>query len=130
MRKAMETVLVVGLALGFLAPISASAKMVKEKESGVEFPALRKWGKYNMACVGAGLREKWGFDVYAACLYIDKALGKKSLTEFLKSSKAGGAYAGGKLDKKKLFTNQAFFSWLIKFARICPSPLTSLLSGM
>lgn len=90
-----------------------AAATVKERESGVTFPKMRKWDKYNMIALGTALREKLFIDVYAGCLYVDKESGKKSFLEFLNSPQAKGAYANGKLNKRALFSNQAFYDWLI-----------------
>lgn len=86
---------------------------VKESETGVSFPETRRWGTFDMMCVGTGVREKWMVDVYAAALYIEGKSGKEALTNFLSSEKAKGAYQNGKLDVESLSKNEDFFNWLI-----------------
>jgi hypothetical protein len=110
-RKRMLTLVLVPLAL--LVAGSAFAGQIKEPETGVAFPATRSWGRYKMRAVGVTVREKFSFDVYAGCFYIDAKLGREKLLAFVKSDKARGAYAGGRLDKKKLQGNAAFYRWLI-----------------
>jgi len=58
------------------APSAALGKKIKEPSTGVSFDPHRKWGKYKMKCIGTCLREKFSFDVYAGCFYVDTALGK------------------------------------------------------
>ncbi len=95
-------------------PAMVQAGQIKEPSTGVSFNTVRKWGKYKMKCIGICLREKFSFDVYAGCFYMDKALGKKKLLEFLATPAAAGAYKDGKLDRGKLLKNKAFYTWLIK----------------
>lgn len=92
---------------------AASAKEIKEPSSGVAFPVVRKWGKYKMKCLGTALREKFSFDVYAGCFYVDIEEGKKKLEAFLATPEADGALKDGKLDKQKLLKNEKFYQWLI-----------------
>ncbi len=107
---ALATALVVQLA----APSVATAKQIKEPSTGVGFDPIRKWGKYKMRCIGTCLREKYSFDVYAGCFYVDKVLGKQKLLEFLATPAAKGAYKDGKLNKGALLKNEAFYRWLIR----------------
>jgi hypothetical protein len=100
--------------LGLLLTDDAAAAKIKEPETGVLFPTTRSWGRHKMRAVGAAVREKFGFDVSAGCFYIDAKLGKEKLLAFLGSDQGQGVYAGGKLDKKKLLGNAAFFRWLIR----------------
>jgi len=113
-RKSKLTPVLPLALLGLLLTAEAAAAKIKEPETGVLFPTARIWGRYKMRAVGVAVREKFGFDVYAGCLYIDAALGREKLKAFLGSSEGKGAYAGGALDQKKLLRNAAFFRWLIR----------------
>jgi hypothetical protein len=110
MQKAMWLSLAL---LTFCDPRAGLAEEVKEPHSGVGFPAIRSWGSYKLRCVGTALRKKFGFKVYAGCLYVDTTLGKEKLEKFLASPAAGGALAGGKLDVQKLLGNERFYAWLV-----------------
>jgi len=80
----------------------------------VVFDETRRWGQREMTCIGTGVRKRLVFDVYAACLYVDREQGKRGLLEFLRSSAAAEAYVDGQLDTRKLLSNQRFFDWLIQ----------------
>ncbi|MCC6751417.1 MAG: chalcone isomerase family protein [Deltaproteobacteria bacterium] len=102
---------VVAMLLVVAGPAWAAGE-IREPETNVAFPAERRFGPHRMRCVGTAVREKFGFDVYAACLYVDAAKGKAKLLEYLKS-KEPGAYAGGKVNVSQLQGSEQFFRWLI-----------------
>jgi hypothetical protein len=100
-------------ALVLLLAAPVQAERVKESETGVTFPLERRWGDYEMTCIGTGVREKFTLDVYGACFYVDQKRGSEAFRAFLASPAAGGAYANGRLDKKKLLGSQPFYDWLV-----------------
>jgi hypothetical protein len=99
-------------ALGSAGPAAATGE-IKEPSSRVGFPLDRTWGSHQMRCIGTALRKKLGFKVYAACLYVDRKLGKEKLLKLLSSGRVGDAYQNGKLDVEKLVGQQSFYHWLI-----------------
>jgi len=113
MPRLLPIPLLILLSYGTVAPRPAAAAEIKEPETGVAFPVNRRWGKYRMIAVGVAVKEKFAFDVYAACLYLDRQRGKRALQRFLGTPQGQALAPGGKLDKAKLMASRQFYRWLI-----------------
>jgi hypothetical protein len=109
MRLGTLSACAASLLLSALAAQPALAQ-VQEPRSGIAFAKQRSFGGKGLTCVGAGLRTKFAFKVYAGGFYIDAAAAKPG---FDRVAAANGLLASGRVDIERLKESRPFFRWLV-----------------